>query len=208
MAAHAAEAGGARGPARRREAREQEAREQEAREREQGLAQGRWPALDEDGLPVAGTATAALIPVMTRICGVAGVVSDPRDLRTYECDGLTSHRTAPGLVVLPETAEQVAEVVRACAGADVPFVARGSGTGLSGGALPRSDGVLIVTSRMRQILEVDPLSRVPSWSRVSRTFRSARPSSTWGSSTLRTRPARWSARSAATSRKTPAARTA
>ena len=68
--------------------------------------QGRWPALDEDGLPVAGTATAALIPVMTRICGAAGVVSDPRDLRTYERDGRTSHRTAPGLVVLPETADR------------------------------------------------------------------------------------------------------
>jgi glycolate oxidase len=111
------------------------------------------------GLPVAATATAALIPVMTEICGAGGVVSDPRDLATYECDGLTSHRTAPGLVVLPETANQVAAVVRACATAGVPFVARGSGTGLSGGALPRSDGVLVVTSRMRKILDIDPVSR-------------------------------------------------
>ena len=116
-------------------------------------------AAGADGLPVAETATASLIPVMTQICGAGGVVSDPRDLATYECDGLTSHRTAPGLVVLPETAEQVAAVVRACARAGVPFVARGSGTGLSGGALPRSDGVLVVTSRMRKILEIDPLSR-------------------------------------------------
>ena len=113
----------------------------------------------QDGLPVASSPAAALIPAMTRICGAAGVVHDPSQLATYECDGLTSHRTAPALVVLPETAEQVAAVVRACAGAGVPFVARGSGTGLSGGALPRSDGVLIVTSRMRRVLDIDPVSR-------------------------------------------------
>jgi glycolate oxidase len=113
----------------------------------------------QDGLPVAASPAAALIPAMTRICGAAGVVHDPSQLATYECDGLTSHRTAPALVVLPETAEQVAAVVRACAGAGVPFVARGSGTGLSGGALPRSDGVLIVTSRMRRVLDIDPVSR-------------------------------------------------
>src|SRR5690242_9309597 len=91
-----------------------------------------------------------LIPRMTEICGADGVLTDPAELRTYECDGLTSHRVTPALVVLPRTAEQVAAVVRECATAKVPFVARGSGTGLSGGALPRSDGVLIVTSRMRR----------------------------------------------------------
>jgi glycolate oxidase len=96
---------------------------------------------------------------MTQICGAGGVITDPVELRTYECDGLTSYRSAPGLVVLPDTAEQVARIVRACAAADVPFVARGSGTGLSGGALARSDGVLIVMSRMRRILEIDPASR-------------------------------------------------
>ena len=111
-------------------------------------------------LPNAPTgACAALIPVLKGICGAEHVISEPRELRTYECDGLTAHRTAPALVVLPDRAEQVAAVVRACAEAGVPFVARGSGTGLSGGALPRSDGVLIVTSRMRRVLEVDPLSR-------------------------------------------------
>jgi glycolate oxidase len=114
------------------------------------------PGPAQDGLPVAASPAAALIPAMTRICGAAGVVHEPSQLATYECDGLTSHRTAPALVVLPETAEQVAAVVRACAGAGVPFVARGSGTGLSGGALPRSDGVLIVTSRMRRVLDIDP----------------------------------------------------
>jgi glycolate oxidase len=104
-------------------------------------------------------ALAALTLALVEICGKDAVITDPMELRTYECDGLTSHRCAPGLVVLPGTAEQVAAVVRACAQAVVPFVARGSGTGLSGGALPRADGVLIVTSRMRRIIEIDPASR-------------------------------------------------
>jgi glycolate dehydrogenase FAD-linked subunit len=100
-----------------------------------------------------------LVQRMAEICGLEGVVSDPLELRTYECDGLTSHRCSPGLVVLPQTAGQVAEIVTECARAGVPFVARGSGTGLSGGALPRTDGVLIVTSRMRKIISIDPASR-------------------------------------------------
>ncbi|GAA4582110.1 FAD-linked oxidase C-terminal domain-containing protein [Planotetraspora phitsanulokensis] len=83
------------------------------------------------------------------------VITDPVRLRTYDCDGLTYHRATPGVVVLPESAEQIAAVVRLCDEYGVPFVARGSGTGLSGGALPRTDGVLIVTSRMRRILEID-----------------------------------------------------
>ncbi|MFD1939095.1 MULTISPECIES: FAD-binding oxidoreductase [Nonomuraea] len=83
------------------------------------------------------------------------VITDPVRLRTYECDGLTYHRAMPGVAVLPETAEQIAAVVRLCNEHGVPFVARGSGTGLSGGALPRTDGVLIVTSKMRAIVEID-----------------------------------------------------
>src|SRR5262245_56723839 len=100
-----------------------------------------------------------LIPRMTEICGRDGVVSDPSELRTYECDGLTSHRVIPALVLLPRTAQEVAAVVRECAAAKVPFVARGSGTGLSGGALPHADGVLIVTIRMRRIIAIDPASQ-------------------------------------------------
>ncbi|MEU6131522.1 FAD-linked oxidase C-terminal domain-containing protein [Saccharopolyspora sp. NPDC047091] len=83
------------------------------------------------------------------------VITDPQRLRTYECDGLASHRVVPAVVVLPETTEQVQRVVAACAEQQVPFVARGSGTGLSGGALPHADGVLIVTAKMRRILDVD-----------------------------------------------------
>ena len=101
----------------------------------------------------------ALAAAMREICGASDVLTDPLELRTYECDGLTSHRTVPALVVLPESAAEVAAVVRVCASAGVPFVARGSGTGLSGGAVPHAEGVLIVLSRMRRVIEVDPVSR-------------------------------------------------
>jgi glycolate oxidase len=100
-----------------------------------------------------------LASTFARITGSEHVITDPLELRTYECDGLTSHRASPALVVLPATAEEVREVVAECARTGTPFVARGSGTGLSGGALPHPSGVLIVMSRMRSILEIDPVSR-------------------------------------------------
>jgi glycolate oxidase len=87
------------------------------------------------------------------------VISEHARLRTYECDGLAHYKVTPALVVLPETVEQLAGIVRACAEVGMPFVARGSGTGLSGGALPRADGVLIVTSRMRTIREMRPVDQ-------------------------------------------------
>jgi len=86
--------------------------------------------------------------------GPGVVVTDRQELRTYECDGLAHYRVIPALVVLARSAAHVAATVRACADAGVPFVARGSGTGLSGGALPHADGVLIVTAGMRTIVEV------------------------------------------------------
>jgi glycolate oxidase len=87
--------------------------------------------------------------------GPGAVVTDEAARRTYECDGLTHYRAIPELVVLPGSAEEVQAVVRGCREYGLPFVARGSGTGLSGGALPVAGGVLIVTSRLRRILEVD-----------------------------------------------------
>src|SRR3954453_13641770 len=84
-----------------------------------------------------------------------GVISEPAQLRTYECDGLTGFRVVPALVVLPASTDEVAAVVRVCAREGIPFVARGAGTGLSGGALPIADGIVIGLARMRQILSVD-----------------------------------------------------
>ncbi|HEY0001115.1 MAG TPA: FAD-linked oxidase C-terminal domain-containing protein [Actinoplanes sp.] len=102
------------------------------------------------------TGIEALATRLRREIGAAQIITDRQELRTYECDGLAHYKVIPALVALPHTAAQVAAVVRACAEAKVPFVARGSGTGLSGGALPHADGVLIVTAQMRRILAVDP----------------------------------------------------
>jgi glycolate oxidase len=105
--------------------------------------------------PTGGRLDAAFGRRLESLLGPGALVTAREERRTYECDALTSHRATPGLVVLPATTEQVQQVVRECHRAGVPFVARGSGTGLSGGALPLEDGVLIVLARMRRILEVD-----------------------------------------------------
>ncbi|MFM7613273.1 MAG: FAD-binding protein, partial [Synechococcales cyanobacterium] len=97
----------------------------------------------------------SLIPTFITIVGERGVVRKREELLVYECDGLTSYRQRPGLVVLPRTTEEVAAVVQVCHLHTIPFVTRGSGTGLSGGALPIENCVLIVTTLMRQILQVD-----------------------------------------------------
>ena len=96
-----------------------------------------------------------LVDELTTICGSDGVVSDPLARKTFESDGLLQYKVQPGAVALPTTTEQVSAVVRLCHNNQIPWVARGSGTGLSGGAVPVGDGVLIVLSRMRRILEVD-----------------------------------------------------
>ena len=83
------------------------------------------------------------------------LITDRTRLRTYECDGLAHYKVVPGLAVLARSTADVVAAVRACAGEGVPFVARGSGTGLSGGALPHADGVLIVLAQMREVVEMD-----------------------------------------------------
>ena len=89
------------------------------------------------------------------LVGPGGVISEPAQLRTYECDGLTGYRVTPALVVLPVSTEEVSAVVKVCARERIPFVARGAGTGLSGGSLPVADGIVIGLSRMRTVLAVD-----------------------------------------------------
>jgi glycolate oxidase len=96
-----------------------------------------------------------LIPRLNEICGPEFVLTHQHELATYRSDGLLHYRQTPSAAVLPRTAEQVQQVVQACFAAGVPWVARGSGTGLSGGALPIADGVLIVLSRLRRILSVE-----------------------------------------------------
>ena len=98
----------------------------------------------------------ALAALLRSEIGPDRVITDRAELRTYECDGLAHYKVIPAIVALPSTAAEVAAVVRACVRFGAPFVARGSGTGLSGGALPHADGVLIVTAQMRRIIEVAP----------------------------------------------------
>ncbi|RON09012.1 glycolate oxidase subunit GlcD [Pseudomonas brassicacearum] len=81
------------------------------------------------------------------------------ELKPYECDGLSAYRTTPMLVLLPRTLEQVQAVLKLCHARQVPVVARGAGTGLSGGALPLEKGVLLVMARFNQILQIDPAAR-------------------------------------------------
>ena len=96
-----------------------------------------------------------IVKSLEAILGKDGVIQRKDELLTYECDGLTGYRQRPAIAVLPRTTEQVAAVVKLCHEHQIPWVARGAGTGLSGGALPLAEGILIVTARMRQILSVD-----------------------------------------------------
>ena len=100
--------------------------------------------------------TAAFLDGLRAAVGPDHVVTEPEQLRVYECDGLTGHRAVPEVVVLPRSTEEVQAVVRACHRERVPFVARGAGTGLSGGATPTAGGVVVSLARMDRILEVDP----------------------------------------------------
>src|SRR5229473_2420442 len=84
-----------------------------------------------------------------------GLISSPEELHTYECDGLTNFRVMPLAVLLPSNTHQVQAIVRVCHRERIPFVARGSGTGLSGGALPVENGIVIGLARMNRILKVD-----------------------------------------------------
>jgi glycolate oxidase len=97
----------------------------------------------------------ALVAELKSICGPDWVFTNEHQLRTYESDGLLQYRVSPTAAVLPATSDEVQRVVAACARAGVPWVARGAGSGLSGGALPVENGVLLVLSRMKRILEID-----------------------------------------------------
>src|SRR5918997_1579299 len=113
------------------------------------------PAIDSGaGLDGRGVA-AALVAELRAAVGAEHVVTHEHQLRTYESDGLLQYAVTPGAVVLPGSTEEVQAVVRACHRAETPWVARGAGSGLSGGATPVADGILISLSRMRKIVEVD-----------------------------------------------------
>jgi glycolate oxidase len=93
------------------------------------------------------------------IVGPGNLLASPSDLVVYECDGYTIEKNKPDVVVFPTTTDQVMEIVKACKELDVPFLARGAGTSLSGGCLPVGGGVMIALTRMKRILEVNVRDR-------------------------------------------------
>lgn len=99
--------------------------------------------------------TKTILDELRAAVGERGLISEGNQLQTYECDALTNFRALPGAVVLPASTAEVQAVVRVCARHKVPFVARGAGTGLSGGALPLEGCVVISLQRMNQVLAVD-----------------------------------------------------
>ncbi len=102
---------------------------------------------------------AEVVQALARVLPPGALIHAPEALRPYECDGLAAFRCLPMVVVLPETEAQVIEVLRLCARLGVPVVARGAGTGLSGGALPHAQGVLLSLARFNRIISIDAHAR-------------------------------------------------
>ena len=100
-----------------------------------------------------------LLAALARVLPPACLLHDPEDLRPYECDGMAALRQLPLLVALPETEAQVVEILRICFAQGVPVVARGAGTGLSGGAQPHRFGLVLSLARLKKILHIDAHAR-------------------------------------------------
>lgn len=101
----------------------------------------------------------ALIQQLRSVLPESCIVSDPVSMKPYECDGLSAYRQLPGVVVLPETVEQIQAVLKICQQTATPIVPRGAGTGLSGGAMPHKNGVLLSVARLNKILHIDERNR-------------------------------------------------
>jgi glycolate oxidase len=101
-----------------------------------------------------------LLEELRVVLPAASILTEAEALRPYECDGLSVYRCLPWLVLLPETAEQIQQIMKICSRQGVPVVARGGGTGLAGSALPLENGVLLVLSKLNRILELDPANRL------------------------------------------------
>ena len=100
-----------------------------------------------------------LVTALSRALPAHGLLHEPEDLRPYECDGMSALRQLPLVVALPDTEAQVVEILRICAAQQVPVVARGAGTGLSGGAQPHRFGVVLSLARFKKILHIDAHAR-------------------------------------------------
>ena len=101
----------------------------------------------------------ALVRALRAFLPADALLTEVETLRPYECDGLSAYRQVPGLVALPRSIDEVTAVLRCCRQHGVPVVTRGAGTGLSGGALPLAQGLLLSLARLNRILEIDPQNR-------------------------------------------------
>ena len=101
-----------------------------------------------------------LIAELRSILPPAALLVDHEDLKPYECDGLAAYREMPLLVALPDDETQVVAILKACRRLGVPVVARGAGTGLSGGAMPHKFGLLLSLAKFKRIIKVDPVARL------------------------------------------------
>ena len=110
-------------------------------------------------VPVDTARQREVVSALARFLPERALLYEREDVQPYECDGLSAYRQLPMLVTLPETEEEVQRILNTCHALRVPVVARGAGTGLSGGALPSGDGVLLSLARLMRILEIDPLAR-------------------------------------------------
>ncbi len=104
--------------------------------------------------------TPSFLAALRAALPASALLIETEALRPYECDGLSAYRQVPLAVCLPETIEQVQAVLHACRVHGVPVVARGAGTGLSGGALPLADGVVLSLARFNRILAIDADNRL------------------------------------------------
>ena len=105
-------------------------------------------------------AKADLIARLAAVLPAEALLHEREDLKPFECDGMTAYQRVPLMVALPADEDQVRAVLKICYEGRVPVVFRGAGTGLSGGALPYEQGLLLVMAKMKRILEIDPLARV------------------------------------------------
>ncbi len=118
------------------------------------------PAWSDPGRSLSPDHQRAVIEALRAILPADSVLSQESELRPYECDGLTAFRRLPLAVVLPRTEVQIREALLVCRRFDVPVIARGAGTGLSGGAMPHPCSVILSLARLNRIISVDPVSRI------------------------------------------------
>jgi len=101
----------------------------------------------------------SVVKALSKVLATEDILYTPEDTTPYECDGLTAYRQRPLCVAIPRTTQQVQDVLKICHALNVPIIARGAGTGLSGGAMPSVKGVTLSMARFNKILDIDPLSR-------------------------------------------------